>query len=173
MKKFYYTALCAVAFIGVTTLISSCKSDSTTPTPQEFIADNTTFSSFAGWAVGGTFHGANPSLGGMAHGGNDTSVTRVVHFKDDQNRVNGKFPTGTLVVKQSTSPAGMNEITAMVKRGNNFNPNAGDWEFFMLTPTGTIATDANGGVMRGANLMDGMCAGCHKGASAKDYIFSK
>ncbi len=171
MKRKSIFALLAIVFIGAGVL-QSCKTDSATSTPTEFVADNTTFSGFTSYPVGATLHGANPTLGPMAHGGQDTSVTRKVHYKNNQDRVNGKFPIGTVIVKQSTSPKGMNEITAMVKRGNNFNPTAGDWEFFMLMPSGEIATDANG-PLRGANLLNGMCAGCHTGAAAKDYIFTK
>jgi hypothetical protein len=61
----------------------------------------------------------------------------------------------------------------MVKRGNDFNPNGGDWEWFMLNSDGTIAVDGNGNKMRGADLMGGMCLMCHTGASNKDYVFSK
>jgi hypothetical protein len=61
----------------------------------------------------------------------------------------------------------------MVKRGNNFDAAHDDWEYFMLKPDGTLMSDSTGMVMRGATLMGGMCAGCHGGASTKDYIFSK
>jgi hypothetical protein len=65
-------------------------------------------------------------------------------------------------------------FTAMVKRGNNFNAAGGDWEWFMLNSDGSIAVDATSGMaMRGANLMNGMCIGCHQGASSKDYVYSK
>jgi len=61
----------------------------------------------------------------------------------------------------------------MAKRGNNFNPSTGDWEIFLLTSSGNIATDSTGMPMRGANLMGGMCRSCHAGASEKDFIYSK
>lgn len=162
--------LVASVFLGASLFLNSCSEDSTTPTPQEFIADNSTFSGFSSWTLVDTRNGADPALGGMAHGGNNETVTRKIYIKENKSLVNGQYPVGTVVVKQSTNPEGMNEITAMVKRGNKFNTEAGDWEWFMLEPNGNIA---DGGKMRGAKLMDGMCAGCHAGASAKDYVFTK
>lgn len=172
MKKITIAAL-AIFIVTLLGTLQSCK-DEKDPEPEvnEFVADDATFSGFMMFPVGGTFNGANPALGGMAHGGNDSTVTRVVHFKNDQARVNGVFPLGTVIVKHSTNPKGMNEITAMVKRGNNFNPGKGDWEFFMLNADGTVAKDPTGIPMRGANLMNGMCVGCHSSAS-KDFVFSK
>lgn len=176
MKKTGITTLMVLAFIAVAAVQSCKKKDEQPPVPsvQEFIADNGTFSNFHTWALEATNSGPSPSLG-MAHAGNDSSVTRKVYFKNGQSRVNGKYPIGTVIVKHSTNPAGtVNEITAMVKRGNGFNPNAGDWEWFMLMPDGTIATDTSGMPMRGgATMMGGMCNSCHAGASAKDFTFSK
>jgi mono/diheme cytochrome c family protein len=61
----------------------------------------------------------------------------------------------------------------MVKRGNSFNPSAGDWEWFMLNSDGSVATDSSSGMkIRGANLMDGMCISCHSAAST-DFSFTK
>lgn len=177
MKKISFLPLVAVMIMGIGSL-QSCKNDnSTNPTPtvQEFIADSSSFSSFISWSIDKTFYGPDPLLGAMAHTNNDSTVVRNVHFKNGQNPVNGKYPIGTLIVKHSHNPTGtVNEVTAMAKRGNNFNPNYGDWEFFMLTPSGTIAIDATSGMpMRGASLMSGMCGSCHTMASAKDFIFSK
>ncbi len=166
----------------ITILTFSCKKEKATdPEPtatpttnnQEFIADTNSFVNFMTWTVQSTKKGPSPSLS-TAHVGNDTSVTRRVYFKNGQDPINGKYPIGTIIVKHGTNPAGtVNELTAMVKRGNNFNSSIGDWEFFMLSSNGKIAKDANGNLMRGASLMSGMCGGCHGGASAKDYIFSK
>ena len=61
----------------------------------------------------------------------------------------------------------------MVKRGNNFDPDHNDWEYFVLQPDGKIAMDGDGNPLRGANLMGGMCVSCHAQASGSDYIFSK
>lgn len=170
-----FSILLASSFLGLTIFLQSCKEDDTTaqnPVTNEFIADSTTFIGFMSWPVEATFYGTDPSLG-MAHAGNDSTAIRRVHFKDGVNRVNGKFPIGSIIVKHTTNAAGtLNEFTGMVKRGNGFNPNFGDWEFFMLTSDGKIGSDM-GMPMRGANLMNGMCGGCHTGAANKDFIFSK
>lgn len=137
----------------------------------ETIADDNTFKDFASWTLVTTRTGADPALGGMAHGGNDSTVTRKIYIKENVSLTNGQYPRGTVVVKQSTKPDGsMNEITAMVKRGGGFDSEHNDWEYFMLMPDGKIA---DGGKMRGSALMEGMCRMCHKSASNKDYIFTK
>ncbi|MCB8994263.1 MAG: hypothetical protein H6538_01505 [Bacteroidales bacterium] len=148
---------------------TSCKkSDSVT----EFIANDSSFVGFKDWQLAKTYHGPDPLLSGTAHGNNDSTVTRDVYFKDSQNPVNGKYPIGTLIVKNSHNPDGtINEFTALAKRGNGFNPTANDWEFFMLSADGRIMMD-NGAPVRGANLMDGMCITCHSVATV-DYVYSK
>lgn len=159
-----------------TIVTTSCSKDEDTPqdeTPAEFIADDNSFAGFNDWTLVAEEQGPDPALG-PAHAGNDSTVTRRIYFKDDASRVSGKYPLGTIIVKEGKNPdVSFHEITAMVKRGNNFSPNGGDWEWFMLAPDGTIATDADGNPMRGADLMGGMCLGCHSAASSIDYAFSK
>ncbi len=160
-----------VAIIGSFSIVQSCKKSNSAP--SEYIADNTSFSGFMSWPKQATKHGPDPLLGAMAHANNDSTVTRDVYFKNGQSAVNGKYPVGTIVVKHSYNPTGtVNEFTGLVKRGNNFNPAHNDWEFFILKSDGTIMSDSTGMVMRGANLMGGMCSGCHAGATT-DYVFSK
>ena len=67
----------------------------------------------------------------------------------------------------------MDVITAPAKRGNDFSPSGGDWEWFILNADGSIAVGGDGNKLRGANLMGGMCISCHTQASNKDYVFSK
>lgn len=170
MRKTTYVMLAAAMFCG-TALIQSCSEDED---EMEFIADNGTFAGFEGWSLDFQVTGADPALGAMAHGGaGDTTVTRKVYFKDGQAPVNGEYPKGTVIVKRSTSPGGVDETTAMVKRGGDFNSGNNGWEWFMLMPDGTIA-EMEGMPARGANLMNGMCGGCHTGAGAsKDFVFTK
>lgn len=173
MKRIILLSMLMIASV-IIIFNQSCKKEKKVAVPTEFVADNNSFKDFMSWPMQSTVNGPDPLLGAMAHANNDSSVVRHVYFKNGQDRVNGQFPVGTIVVKHSTNPSGtVNELTGMVKRGNGFNPNAADWEFFMLKPDGTIATDTTGMVMRGANLMGGMCGGCHSGATGKDYIFSK
>ncbi len=168
--------LLGLLLISGTLVFTACnKDDDEEPgdQPQEFVADNDTFKDFRNWVKEAENQGPDPALG-PAHAGNDSTVTRSIYFKDGQDRVNGSYPLGTLIVKEGLNSAGtFQEITAMVKRGNNFNPSGGDWEWFVLNADGTIAQDGDGNAMRGANLMGGMCLGCHTEATNKDFVFSK
>lgn len=139
--------------------------------PVEFIADNSTFDSFLSWSLDASVTGVDPLS--ELHGGTDSTVTRDVYFKDGQNPVNGEYPVGTVIVKHAHNPdQSFVQYTAMVKRGNGFNPNTGDWEWFMLMGEGQIAMD-NGMEVRGASLMNGMCGNCHAGVANQDYVFTK
>ena len=170
--KIYLKSILMIGLISIMGLVSCSEDSTTTPDAQEFIANDNSFSNFMSWKLEATNSGPDPALG-MAHAGNDSTVSRKIYVKNGQDRVNGKFPVGTIIVKHSSNPSGtVNEFTAMVKRGNNFNPAGNDWEWFMLTQDGKIAQD-NGMHVRGANLMDGMCVGCHSSASSKDFVFSK
>ncbi len=165
-KLFFFQVFIALA---VMVSLQSCN-DEEEPNP-EFIADDSSFSNFMNWPLGAENQGSDPALG-PAHAGNDETVTRRIYVKDGQEASNGEYPVGTIIVKHSTNPeVTVNEFTAMVKRGNDFNPDGGDWEWFMLNPEGKIATDASSGSkMRGADLMNGMCLSCHSAATT-DYVF--
>ena len=115
-------------------------------------------------------NGIDPSLSG-AHAGNDSTAVRKIYVKDAQKAINGAYPTGTLVVKHMKSDS-MEMITAMAKRGNNFDAVNNDWEYFVIMADGKIVVD-NGTTMRGSTgLMNGMCVGCHSKATT-DYIFTE
>ena len=167
-RSVFFTVL---TFLAIIVTLQSCKDDE--KENPEFVADDNSFTNFVNWALEAENQGPDPSLG-MAHAGNDETVTRKVYFKDGQDPVSGEFPVGTIIVKHSSNhDQSVNEFTAMVKRGNDFNPNGGDWEWFMLNVNGSIATDPQSGMkMRGANLMNGMCLSCHS-AGSTDYTFTK
>jgi Cytochrome P460 len=176
MKKSFL--LLSIFTLSAMVLFQSCKKDDDNQDEpksiEEYIADDASFADFMSWSLDATTHGADPSLG-PAHAGNDSTVTRNIYFKNGQDIENGAYPTGTIIVKHSSNPAGnVNEFTAMVKRGNSFNTAGGNWEWFMLQPDGKIAIDeASGMAMRGADLMNGMCVSCHNVAADKDYVFTK
>ena len=156
------------AFAAVLISIQSCKDDEEDESP-EFVASSSDFADFRSWTQVAVNQGPSPSLG-AAHHGNDETVTRTIYVKNNLARnADGKFPVGTLIVKDTKDGAGNTiEMTAMVKRGNNFNPDNNDWEWFMLNMDGTAIAD------RGAGLMGGMCGMCHgAGAKNKDFVFSK
>ncbi len=169
--------LLSIAFLlaSTTIVIQSCEKedDKDTNTVTDLNADDNTFKDFMTWTKVDTRKGADPALAGMAHGGNDTSVTRNIYVKNNQKAVNGKYPVGTIIVKHSSNTAGsVNEYTAMVKRAAGFDAAASDWEYFMLNPTNLSIGEDGGNKMRGSGLMGGMCKGCHAGATV-DYVFTQ
>lgn len=173
MRKnaFYLNLLVILLVMGI---VTACDKDDDDPQdePQEYVATDDSFSNFQSWELAAQEQGPDPALG-PAHHGNDSTVTRYIYFKDSQTASGGKYPLGTIIVKESmNTDMSVHETTAMVKRGNNFNPDHNDWEWFMLAPDGKIATDDDGNPMRGADLMGGMCNNCHS-AAATDYVFSK
>lgn len=175
MKKFIRIYSLFMLFLPVAVVLQSCDNDDDNDEASnpEFIADDNTFSDFMSWELAAAHQGPDPSLG-PAHSGNDTTVLREVYFKDSQEPQNGIYPLGTVIVKHShNADQSVNEFTAMTKRGNGFASVSGDWEWFVLNSDGSIATDNEGNVLRGANLMGGMCVSCHAQASDKDYVFSK
>lgn len=173
MKK--TVSLLSVAVLMGAATIQSCKNEKTdpqpTPQPSEFVADNSTFKGFESWHLHTTLNGADPALKG-AHGGDDTTSQRKIYLPSSSvDRVDGQFPVGTIISKKTTWFTG-SAITAMAKRGNNFDAGGNNWEYFVLNADGSILVD-NGMTMRGADLMNGMCKGCHTSAKSKDYIFTK
>lgn len=174
MRKnaFYLNLLVILMIMGV---VGACTKDNNNDPqnpPAEYVATDASFADFQNWQLAAQNQGPDPALG-PAHHGNDSSVIRHIYFKDSQVASGGTYPLGTIIVKESkNTDMSVHETTAMVKRGNNFNPDHGDWEWFMLAPDGKIAMDGDGNPVRGANLMGGMCLGCHSTA-ATDYVFSK
>jgi len=168
MKRFSLTLL-PILFLFLAIGFQSCTKDED---PKEFVADDNTFANFASWSLDVTKQGIDPSLG-AAHGGNDSTTIRKMYFKDGVKRSGEEYPIGALILKHSYNDNGVNMRTGMVKRGNDFDAAHNNWEYFVVMPDGKIATDADGNKMRGANLLNGMCVGCHSGAASKDYIFSK
>jgi hypothetical protein len=133
----------------------------------EFVADDATFSGWSSWTKGVEHTGADPSLGG-AHAGNDSNSVRTVYWKSSAAAVNGEYPLGTVILKQTVLGDGSKVFTGMAKRGNGYDSDGNDWEYFMLNADGTIADD---GASRGADLFSGMCKSCHNFAST-DFVFT-
>ncbi len=169
MRRFTLTIL-PMLFLFLALGFQSCKKDDE---PKEFIADDNTFANYDAWSLDVTRYGIDPSLG-PAHGGNDSTTVRKIYFKDGVKRSGDEYPIGATILKYSYNSNGqVNVRTGMVKRGNNFDPEHNNWEYFIITQDGKIAEDANGKKKRGANLNNGGCVSCHSGASSKDYIFTK
>lgn len=74
----------------------------------------------------------------------------------------GKFPTGSLVVKEKIRPDGKTELfTGMWKREEGYFPEVGNWEFF------TVDGAANKIVERGKLPK---CASCHQEMEKGDHV---
>lgn len=165
-----------LATVVVSSFVLGCADDPVVPpAASEFIAKNSDFANYKTWAkTTAQLSGLDPSgLLKGAHEEADTSFKRNVYISNASATItSGNYPVGTIIVKHMKSPSkdlGM----AMVKRGGAFNPTHKGWEWLVLTADGTIEKDAAGAESRGANLMGGMCNGCHSAVSTKDYVFTK
>lgn len=169
----------ALSLLLITSLMQGCKnnsddSDDNMNANPEFVADNNTFAGYESWYLHDTKTGVDPANLGMAHGGADSTSERKIYFTSSSvTKQNGEFPVGTIVSKKTTWDNGnMTMITAMAKRGNNFDADGNDWEYFILNADGSILVDG-GETKRGANLNNGGCKSCHGKVSNNDYIFTK
>jgi len=137
--------------------------------PAEVVADAADFSGYNGWSLLEETSADHPFIN-PAHQSEAGNATRRVYRKQLlANPALGGYPGGTLMVKEVRVDGAVVEITAMAKRGGAFNTANRGWEWFMLDPgTGAIMD-------RGANLMNGMCNGCHANATGtfgKDLVFA-
>ncbi|MFO0656653.1 MAG: cytochrome P460 family protein [Polyangia bacterium] len=112
--------------------------------------------------------GPSASVLGQAHSATDATITRSMYINNNANRgSDGQFPIGTIPVKAHTKGGAMIGGTAMAKRGGDFNPGAKGWEWFVLSASGTIM------VRGGADVMGGICNGCHTAAQNTDFVFTR
>ena len=74
------------------------------------------------------------------------------------------YPEGTIIVKESSKEkmGAIAALTVMVKRGPNYDPANGNWEYIMTSPAFEVA--AQGKV--------DMCIGCHTAGKDADYTFN-
>lgn len=164
MKRNFSLMLMLLAAFGL--IFTSCKDDEDDDPVTEFIADDGSFENYDAWNYITENMGPDAALG-PAHAGNDSTAVRKIWQNNDNTRSDGgKYPVGTIFFKEVKNEGGdVIGLTAMAKRGNDFDPDHNDWEWFMLDPaTGNIAE-------RG--LFDGMCFSCHMAAEDTDYVFSK
>lgn len=76
----------------------------------------------------------------------------------------GVYPEGTVILKEKFSDADGKTtelFTGMLKRGKGYNPDAGDWEFFVLSG------DAKKITQRGKIES---CMNCHDSYQSTDYV---
>ncbi|NQW30839.1 MAG: cytochrome P460 family protein [Ignavibacteria bacterium] len=151
--------------------LTAC-SETTNPAPAEFIATDASFAGYAAWEKTTPERtGLDPAsfLSGGAHDGTDTTVIRnmFVNKSGATRGTGGQFDNGVVFLKETKNADGtIKQILAMTKRGNDFNKDNGNWEWFMVGTDGII-------IDRGANLMGGMCNACHSGAKTTDFVFTR
>lgn len=138
---------------------------------SEFIAEASDFQDYKSWSLIDTQTGANELIGTTAHGASLENTVRNIYKKQlyaNPDTIEQGYPVGTLLLKETLRDGEIIEITAMAKRGGTFSPDTGNWEWFMIDPsTLEFALDDNNNSARGANLMDGMCTGCHLAANTQ------
>lgn len=178
MWKNWITILAlTLAVSGLYLLVGCTSDDETTGTapPAEFIADLSDFQDYLTWdRADYTVYPTNLSILGPAHASSDSTMVRQVY--SNTNLASVDYQNGDIIVKEtfSWSPTGGKDFTngnllAMVKRGGDFNPDNAGWEWFDLAP------DLSAINARDANLMGGLCNGCHvlaTGTLGTDYVFN-
>jgi hypothetical protein len=146
--------------------------------PKEFVARSSDFENYRSWPIIAKTKDPHPSLG-TSHLSTNPDAYRWIYVKDNATRgADGKFPIGTMIVKEYRKSNGDTINTfyvAMVKRGRSFNPDFGDWEWFHLDPITLKIRLATGGLnaeYRGATLFNNTCNNCHNATKDKDFVFS-
>lgn len=143
------------------------------PKPTEFVAEPSIFANYQSWDLI-EYDNAPSNLAGGAHI-DGASVRRIYQKQVLANPTEAGtlgYPIGTILVKDISKGGSIQEIVAMVKRGGNFDPTNGNWEYFMLDPAApTTIAKMEGNDVRGAIAM---CIGCHQKAkddAGIDYVF--
>jgi cytochrome c553 len=159
--------------IGLTTLalgalLSAGCSDSGTSPPEE-----SEFEAYTNWNLVEYTNAPSPFLG-EAHMGNDPEFSRKIYTNFNPLVAVDEYPEGSIFVKQTFTHDGAGDfmwpdamgLLAMIKRGDDYDAEDGNWEYAILDPENLDVIDS------GANL--GMCKSCHlnaTGSNGQDYIF--
>jgi hypothetical protein len=105
---------------------------------------------------------ANPHMGGFINV-YVNAAGRDAYLSDKLPR----FETGTVIVKEKMTTAKAktepHELGVMIKRAAGYAPEGGDWQYLFVNSVGTVR-EAQATVN---------CAGCHKSAAGRDYVFRR
>lgn len=148
--------------------IVACSDDETiTPTDTEFVAEYSDFEGYESWELVEESVGEDPS--GNLIGAHEEAVSkRIIRVnKTNVQMENDEWPVGTILVKEmrNAETDDLMAVMAMAKRGADFNPDHNGWEWLVINKDeGKIQE-------RDANLMGGMCNGCHVKVKENDYSF--
>ncbi len=94
---------------------------------------------------------------------------------DEENKpVYTTYPEGAVILKENFAsengkPGMPISVTAMIKRGNNYDPSNGNWEYLQFDAKGNILLQGNSS----NELVAETCANCHRHVDGRDYIFSQ
>ena len=160
MKKHNWL-LTVFCLILCTFIIQSCDKDD-----DELVASDSTFASFESWTLSAIETGDTPNtdLAG-AHSGTNPDAIRKIYSKGGEALSDGEYPIGTVIVKHTFNPEDSSNVYhGMVKRGNDFDTDKGDWEYFVL--------DADGKISERGDSSFKACGGCHGKAASTDYLFT-
>jgi hypothetical protein len=153
--------------------------DSPPPTPTKPDAASAVFKKYHKWdrmtskpvrTAGEAKEGCSPTPGVMA-GTPDSEPYFQLYVSETAKPVFAHptappFPEGAMLVKERLSaPRGRDPrfLLAMVKREEGFNPETGNWEFFVLRVTDVPVVVDNGRIAH--------CAQCHAKARETDFVF--
>ena len=134
--------------------------------PKEFTAKEEDFVDYSKWKKIDATNKPHPKLMEAHKGG-----TRYVYKKQSLANPDTEwgYPIGTIIVKEVKKGGKIISVTAMAKRGGDFNKEHNGWEWFIFDSKGKAIKD------RGADLMSNMCNGCHAATKdpefGKDYVF--
>jgi hypothetical protein len=146
------------------------------PAVQSLAGSKNIFADYETWAViDNTKYPVNLSLLKDAHQGHDPDHIRYI-YANTQKAGDSYMPGSIFVMETFRWNNGEKEyadsegIVAMVKRGDSFNPEDNNWEWFILNNEDISI------YKRGANLMNGSCCNCHRQANiisiGMDYVFA-
>lgn len=151
---------------------SSSAQSSTDSSEEQFVAELSDLMNYREWlSIDYSIGPTHPALAGR-HGGDGEQLSRRVFANDIAlSMADGttEFPVGSAFVSEIShfedegrdveTIADEGGLLAMVKRGGDFNPDGGGWEWFVL------ANDRSRIVRRGADFLDRLCSDCHQMAS--------
>jgi hypothetical protein len=94
---------------------------------------------------------------------------------DEENEpVYTKYPEGAVILKENFSsesgrPGMPISVTAMIKRGSDYDPGKGNWEYLQFDAQGKIILQGNSN----NSVVSKNCANCHGHVESRDYVFSQ
>lgn len=129
------------------------------PTPEVMQARTAVLCAAPG-GVAKTFGPTNPH-----HEKYITVYVNDVGRKAMMEQAKPSFPEGSVIVKEklpNKSSETPELLTVMIKRGQGFNNESGDWEYMVVDGSGT-KVEAQGKLEN--------CQGCHQANQQMDYVF--